>query len=57
MTEASFTNKIQVIEYWISCTGDKIGGINTQVKENVKSKNIPGIKHPGNLEIIWKNLT
>ena len=57
MTEASFTNRIQVIEYWISCIGDKIGDRNIRVNENIKSKNIPGIKHPGNLELLWKDIT
>lgn len=47
---ASYTKKAEDIKQEISGTEDKVGEMETAVKENVKSGNNYGTKYPGNLD-------
>ena len=49
MTDISITNRIQEMEERISGIGYTMEEIDLLVKENIKSKKIPDIKHPENL--------
>ena len=48
-TDASIPNRIQEMEERISGIDDAIEEMGSSVKENVREKKTPNIKHPGNL--------
>ena len=48
-SEASLTNRIRGMEERISGIKDMVEDTDISIKENVKSKNNPGTKHPENL--------
>lgn len=47
--KVSLTNKLQDMGEKVSGVEDKVGEMDSSVKENVKSKISTGTKHPGNL--------